>query len=96
MGIKKLKTKIAAEYYRSGTALRRGRQGTEITNRKEYRYEDTAKSAYRLLNGYTFGAKLLKGELLLLLNENLEAELEGKKLRYNNKTGLELISEGTR
>ena len=34
-------------------------------------------------------AKLLKGELLLLLNENLEAELNGKKLRYNNKIGLE-------
>lgn len=41
-------------------------------------------------------AKLLKGELLLLLNENLEAELDGKKLRYNDKIGLELISEGAR
>ena len=41
-------------------------------------------------------SKLLKGELLLLLNENLEAELDGKKLRYSNETGLELISEGVR
>ena len=37
-------------------------------------------------------SKFLKGELLLLLNEELEAELINYKLRYNAKRGLEMLS----
>ena len=36
---------------------------------------------------------LLKGELLLLLNENMETELLNKKLRYSKERGLELINQ---
>lgn len=38
-------------------------------------------------------SKWLKGEMLLLLDENSEAELIGKKLRYTKKRGLEMITE---
>ena len=37
---------------------------------------------------------LLKGELLLVLNEALETELLGRKLRYSKEYGLEEIKEG--
>ena len=36
---------------------------------------------------------LLNRELLLLLDENLECELIGKKLRYSKEYGLEEITE---
>ena len=36
-------------------------------------------------------AKLLRNELLLVLDENMEAELIGKKLRYSKDFGLELL-----
>lgn len=38
-------------------------------------------------------SKLLKGELLLILNEELECELLGRKLRYSREYGLEEIKE---
>ena len=37
-------------------------------------------------------AKLLRNELLLVLDENMEAELIGKRLRYSKDFGLELLS----
>ncbi|MBQ4402023.1 MAG: hypothetical protein II832_07650, partial [Synergistaceae bacterium] len=36
-------------------------------------------------------AKLLRNELLLVLDENMEAELIGKRLRYSEDFGLELL-----
>ncbi|MDE6101914.1 MAG: CRISPR-associated helicase Cas3', partial [Ruminococcus sp.] len=38
-------------------------------------------------------SKWLDGELLLLMDENSEAELIGKKLRYSKERGLEIIME---
>ena len=39
-------------------------------------------------------SRWLNGELLLLLDENMKAELLGKTLQYSSKYGLREVKEG--
>lgn len=57
----------------------------------KFRYNDT-KNELDVMPKSWRESKWLKGELLLLLNENCEAELVGKKLRYSKQRGLESIT----
>ncbi|MBO4865833.1 MAG: CRISPR-associated helicase Cas3' [Ruminococcus sp.] len=60
---------------------------------KTYNYDKTVKQL-RVLPERWQDEPLLKGELLLVLNDDLETELIGRKLRYSKEYGLEEIKEG--
>ena len=60
---------------------------------KTYNYDKTVKQL-RVLPERWQDEPLLKGELILVLNDDLETELIGRKLRYSREYGLEEIKEG--
>lgn len=68
--------------YKESHSFKYGSRGDG--SKKLSSYRDTAKNAYRLLNGYTFGAKLLKGDGTELgdLGFNLVA---GKQLSFSKQ-----------
>ena len=53
-------------------------------------WENTTKTLDRMPARWEC-AKLLRGELLLLLDEKFETELMGEKLKYSKNNGLEMI-----
>lgn len=59
---------------------------------KKYNYDKTIKQLRALPERWQ-DEPLLKGELMLILNEELETELTGRKLRYSREYGLEEIKE---
>lgn len=59
---------------------------------KKCNFENTIKALDVMPKNWR-DSKWLKGELLLLLDENSEVELIGKKLRYSKECGLEIIME---
>ena len=59
---------------------------------KKYNFNNTVK-ALDVMPRKWRTSKWLNGKLLLLMDENSEAELIGKKLRYSKERGLEVIIE---
>lgn len=59
---------------------------------KKYNFNNTVKALDVMPRNWR-ASKWLDGELLLMLDENSEAELIGKKLHYSKERGLEIIME---
>lgn len=59
---------------------------------KKYNFDNTVKALDVMPRNWRV-SKWLNGDLLLLMDENSEAELIGKKLRYSKERGLEMIME---
>lgn len=74
-------------------AIARERVRLPVWFSNEYNYNKTEKQL-RILPERWQDEPLLKGEKLLVLNDDLETELLGRKLRYSREYGLEEIKEG--